>query len=122
HLRQDPAEAALGEMAGQEEDFFRHASRARTLSTSASIDSTTVTSSKLLSFSTLSRSMRRGQTLTTPPGALVSSSGAVSQAKTIAGMRHLPACAKTLVASVSEMPQTSLATVLEVAGATTRVW
>ncbi len=36
---------------------------------------------------------------------MVSSSGAVSQAKTIDGTRHLPACAKTLVASVSEMPQ-----------------
>ncbi len=53
---------------------------------------------------------------------MVSSSGAVSQAKTIAGTRHLPACAKTLVASVSEMPSTHLATVLEVAGATTTVW
>ena len=53
---------------------------------------------------------------------MVSSSGAVSQAKTIVGTRHLPACAKTLVASVSEIPQTHLATVFDVAGAMTTVW
>ena len=72
--------------------------------------------------SVFSRSMRRGKTLTMPFGASVSSSGAVSQANTIAGTRHLPACANTLVTSVSEMPSTHLATVFEVAGATTRVW
>ena len=38
------------------------------------------------------------------------------------GTRHLPAWAKTLVTKVSEMPATHLATVLEVAGATTSVW
>ena len=52
-----------------------------------------------------------------PLGARVSSSGAVSQAKTIVGTRHLPACAKTLVARLSEMPTTAFATVFEVAGA-----
>ena len=56
-----------------------------------------------------------------PFGASVSSSGAVSQANTIDGTRHLPACANTLVASVSEMPNTHLATVLDVAGARTSV-
>ena len=54
-------------------------------------------------------------------GASVSSSGALSQANTITGTRHLPACANTLVASVSEMPSTHFATVFEVAGASTSV-
>ena len=49
-------------------------------------------------------------------------SGAVSQAKTMQGTRHLPAWAKALVGSVSEIPCTHLATVLEVAGPTTSVW
>ena len=52
-----------------------------------------------------------------PFGARVSSSGAVSQAKTMVGTRHLPACANTLVARLSEMPNTHFATVLDVAGA-----
>ena len=52
-----------------------------------------------------------------PLGASVSSSGAVSQAKTMAGTRHFPACANTLVTSVSEIPNTHFATVLDVAGA-----
>ena len=56
-----------------------------------------------------------------PLGARVSSSGAVSQAKTMLGTRHLPACANTLVARLSEIPNTHLATVLEVAGAITSV-
>ncbi len=57
-----------------------------------------------VSRSTFSRSMRRGYTLTIPFGAMVSSSGAVSQAKTMIGTRHFPAWAKTLVARLSEMP------------------
>ena len=57
-----------------------------------------------------------------PSGASVSISGALSQANTMAGTRHFPACAKTLVTSVSEMPTTHFATVFEVAGATTTVW
>ena len=40
----------------------------------------------------------------------------------MAGTRHLPACANTLVTSVSEMPATHLATVFEVDGAMTSVW
>ena len=56
-----------------------------------------------------------------PDGALDSSSGAVSQANTMLWMRHLPACAYILVTSVSEMPHTHFATVLDVAGAITRV-
>src|SRR5262249_12892441 len=111
----------LGEVAGQEEDALRHLRRRLTASTSPSRDSTTVVCSNCLSFSVFSRSIRRGHTFTTPPGAFVSSSGAVSQANTMTGTRHLPAWANTFVASVSEMPQTNFATVLEVAGATTSV-
>src|SRR5262249_12105484 len=122
HARQHRAQAVLGEVAGQEERALRHARRSSTARFSPAIESTTQVASKDFRRSTLSRSMRRGKTLTIPPGAMVSSSGAVSQAKTIAGIRHLPAWAKTLVASVSEMPATHLATVFEVAGASTSVW
>ena len=38
-----------------------------------------------------------------PFGASVSSSGAVSQAKTMVGTRHFPACAKTLLMNSSEI-------------------
>src|SRR5579885_3357462 len=121
HLREHAPEPGLREVTGQEEDPLRHARRALTASTSPLRDSTTAVRSNSLSFSTFSRSIRRGHTFTMPPGDLVSSSGAVSQANTMTGTRHLPACANTLVASVSEMPCTNFATVLEVAGATTRV-
>ena len=57
-----------------------------------------------------------------PLGASVSSSGAVSQAKTIAGTRHLPAWAKTLVMRSLEIPWTNLATAFDVAGATIRFY
>src|SRR5438105_12247995 len=93
HLGQNLAQPAGGEMAGQEENAPRHRSRASIASVSSGIDSTVVVPSKALSLSTFSRSIRRGHTLTTPPGALVSSSGAVSQAKTMTGTRHLPAWA-----------------------------
>src|SRR5262249_32193918 len=99
HLAQPP----LGEMAGQEGEA-RHWRRRSTAAASSAIEATTSTPSNSLRRSTLSRSMRRGNTLTMPPGAMVRSSGAVSQAKTMIGMRHFPAWAKTLVARLSEMP------------------
>ena len=69
-----------------------------------------------------SRSTGRGYTVTQSLGDSVSICGAVSHANTMDGIRHLPACAKMFVGSVSEMPATHLATVFEVAGAITTVW
>ena len=66
---------------------------------SSASDQHHVRASKPESRCVFSRSIRRGYTFTMPPGALVSSSGAVSQANTIEGTRHLPAWANTLVAS-----------------------
>src|SRR5579872_7492339 len=120
--REHVMKALFREMSGQEEGVPRHVARRLNASSSWASESTTWVASNCRSRSTFSRSMRRGKTFTSPPGAMVRSSGAVSQAKTIEGTRHLPACAKTLVASVSEMPVTNFATVFEVAGATMRVW
>jgi hypothetical protein len=66
--------------------------------------------------------MRRGRSVTQSCGALVTTTGSVSQANTRLGMPSLPACANMLVGSVSLMPSAHLATVLLVAGATTSVW
>ena len=66
--------------------------------------------------------MRRGLSVTQSCGDLVTTTGSVSQAKTMPRMPSLPACANMLVGSESLMPKAHLATVLLVAGATTTVW
>ena len=77
---------------------------ARSLPRSSASDSTTLVALEVFSrCGVLSRSARID--LDHAVRRLVSSSGAVSQAKTMAGTRHFPAWAKTLVASVSEIPR-----------------
>ena len=65
--------------------------------------------------------MLRGLSSTHSRGALVMTTGLVSQASTMPGISSFPAWAKMLVGSVSEMPSAHLATVLLVAGATITV-
>src|SRR5215471_855237 len=107
HAAEDFLQAWLGQMAGQEGNMFGHGSsclRCESAPRSSSRFSTTTTSLHDFSRAVFSRSICRGKTLTMPFGASVSSSGAVSQAKTMENTRHLPACANTFVANVSEIP------------------
>ena len=109
HGPHQPFQARIGKMASEEKKALAHATfnsllrRAMNSFRSLKLSATCV-ASKLFSFSVFSRSIRRGKTFTMPSGARVKSSGAVSQAKTMEGTRHLPACAKTLVARLSESP------------------
>src|SRR5205807_859522 len=80
HAIEDLAEPLLGEVPGQEEDRLRHGNRAVTARSSSARDATISVCSKARRRSTLSRSMRRRQTLPVPPRAFVTSAGAVSQA------------------------------------------
>src|SRR5690348_1897490 len=124
HAGKNLFQTRLRQVPGKEGDAFAHVS-SRLRRANASLNSvsasTTATSLNVFSRAVFCRSISRGYTFIMPLGASVSSSGAVSQANTMDFTRHFPACAKTLVASVSEIPSTHLATVFEVSGASTNV-